>query len=193
MSWKRSNPIIRKTAHDGQEMVTESIKSEYQRYKSLGEMAISQVKDDDLHKVLGEDANSIAVIMNHISGNLKSRFTNFLTEDGEKSWRNRDEEFEEKLEKRAILLKRWDESWKILFDEINPLKDYDLGKIVKIRGKELTVADALQRSFAHVSYHVGQIVLMARIHVGKDWKSLSIPRGKSAEYNLNPTKERSSN
>jgi uncharacterized damage-inducible protein DinB len=171
-------------------MVIESIGSEYQRYKSLAEMAISQVKDDDLHEVVGEDANSIAVIMNHISGNLKSRFTNLLTEDGEKSWRNRDEEFEEKLESRTILLERWDESWKILFDEVNSLKDSDSGKTVRIRSKELTVLDALQRSLAHVSYHVGQIVLLGRIHVGKDWKSLSIPRGKSREYNLTPTKER---
>lgn len=171
-------------------MIIESIKSEYQRYKSGAEMAIVQVKDDDLHKVFGEDGNSIAVIMNHISGNLKSRFTNFLTEDGEKSWRNRDEEFEEKLEDRTILLKKWDEAWRILFDEINSLKDSDLGKVVRIRGKELTVSDALQRSLAHVSYHVGQIVLLARTHVGSEWKSLSIPRGKSQEYNLNPTKER---
>lgn len=171
-------------------MIIESIQSEYQRYKSLAEMAILQVKENDLQKVLAEDGNSVSVIMNHISGNLKSRFTNFLTEDGEKSWRRRDEEFEEQLEDRTILLKRWDESWKILFDEISSLKDPDLGRMVRTRGKELTVADALQRSLAHLSYHVGQIVLLARIHAGKDWKSLSIPRGKSEEYNLHPTKER---
>lgn len=171
-------------------MLIESIKSEYQRYKSLTENAIAQIKDNDLHKVLGEDGNSIAVIMNHLSGNLKSRFINFLTEDGEKPWRNRDEEFEEKLEDRTILLKRWDESWQILFYEIDALQDSDLSKVVRIRGKELTVSEALQRSLAHAAYHVGQIVLLARIHVGKNWKSLSIPRGKSQEYNLNPTQER---
>jgi uncharacterized damage-inducible protein DinB len=171
-------------------MIIESIKLEYQRYKSLAEMAFAQVKDDDLHKLLGEDSNSIAVIMNHISGNLKSRFTNFLTEDGEKSWRNRDTEFEEEPEDRPALLKKWDASWEILFDEINSLNDSDLGKVVRIRGKELTVSDALHRSLAHVANHVGQIVLMARIHVGREWKSLSIPRGKSQEYNLAPTKER---
>jgi uncharacterized damage-inducible protein DinB len=171
-------------------MILDSIKSEYQRYKSLAEAAIAQVKDDDLHKVLGEDNNSITVIMNHISGNLKSRFTNFLTEDGEKPWRHRDGEFEEKREDRTILLKKWDESWSILFHEIDALQDSDLDKMVRIRGNELTVSDALQRSLAHASYHVGQIVLLARIHVGRDWKSLSIPRGKSQEYNLNPTKER---
>ncbi len=165
-------------------MIIESIKSEYQRYKSLAEAAITQVKDDDLHKVIGEDNNSIAVIMNHISGNLKSRFTNFLAEDGEKPWRNRDEEFEEKREDRAILLKKWDESWKILFHEIGSLQDSDLSKMVVIREQELTVSDALQRSLAHASYHVGQIVLLGRIHVGKGWKSLSIPRGKSQEFQL---------
>jgi uncharacterized damage-inducible protein DinB len=174
-------------------MIVESIKSEYQRYKSLAEMAVSQVKDDDLHRLLAEDVNSIAVVMSHIAGNLKSRFTNFLTEDGEKSWRNRDGEFEERSEDRTALLKKWDEAWRILLDEIDRLKDSDLGKVVRIRGKELTASDALQRSLAHVSYHVGQIVLMGRAYVGRDWKSLSIPRGKSQEYSLNPTRERQPN
>jgi len=91
------------------------------------------------------------------------------------------------------LLEKWNESWKILFDQLDALKDSDLDKMVKIRGKELTVCDALQRSLAHASYHVGQIVLIARAHAGRVWKSLSIPRGKSQEYNLNPTKERISN
>jgi len=174
-------------------MIIESINTEYRRYKSLAEMALGQVRDDDLHQVLGEDGNSIAVIMNHISGNLKSRFTNFLTEDGEKSWRKRDEEFEEHSEDRTSLLKKWDASWRILFDELNSLDDSDLGKVVRIRGKELTVSDALHRSLAHVANHIGQIVLMARIHIGGDWKSLSIPRGTSQDYNLNPTKERQPN
>lgn len=174
-------------------MIIESVKSEYQRYKSFAEMAVSQVKDDDLHKAFGYDGNSIAVIMNHLSGNLESRFTNFLSEDGEKPWRRRDAEFEEKLEGRTILFAKWDKSWTILFNEIRSLKDSDLKRSVRIRGKELTISDALQRSLAHVSYHVGQIVLLARIHTGKKWKSLSIPRGKSEEYNLDPTKERPPN
>jgi hypothetical protein len=132
-------------------MIIKSLKSEYQRYKSLAEAAIAQIKDDDLHKVLGEDGNSIAVIMNHISGNLKSRFTNFLTEDGEKPWRNRDQEFEETQEDRTILLKKWDEAWMILFHEIDSLQDADFGRVVRIRGKESTVADALERSFTILS------------------------------------------
>jgi uncharacterized damage-inducible protein DinB len=163
-------------------MIVESIRFEYQRYKSLAEKAIVQVKDEDLHQALGDDANSIAITMNHISGNLKSRFTNFLTEDGEKSWRNRDIEFEEQLEDRMNLLKKWEESFRILFDQIDLLTDSDFGKMIRIRGQELTVSDALQRSLAHLSYHVGQIVLIARAHVGRDWKSLSIPRGKSQDF-----------
>lgn len=174
-------------------MIIKSITSEYERYKSLTEMAIAQVKDHDLHTIVGEGGNSIAVVMNHLSGNLTSRFTNFLTEDGEKVWRKRDEEFEERSEDRTTLLKRWNAAWGILFDQMNSLKDSDLGKVVKIRGQELTVSAALQRSLAHASYHAGQIVLMARAHVGKRWKSLSIPRGKSQEYGSNPTKERRPN
>ena len=168
-------------------MMIESIQSEYKTYKSIAERALAQVRDEDLHRPLGDDANSISVTMNHISGNLKSRFTNFLTEDGEKSWRNRDGEFEEKLDDRTNLLKKWDESWKILFDEISSLQDSDFGKVVKIRGKELTVSHALQRSLAHLCYHVGQIVVIARAHVGKDWKSLSIARGKSKDFRPGPS------
>lgn len=171
-------------------MILKSIQSEFESYKSLVEKVMAQVSDDDLHKPLAEDGNSIAVIMNHISGNLTSRFTNFLTEDGEKSWRNRETEFEAKREERSVLLKKWYEAWDILLEEIDALNDTDLGKTVKIRGKELTVSGALQRSLAHTSYHVGQIVLMARTFAGKNWEWLSIPPGKSREYNLNATNER---
>ncbi|MBI3112552.1 MAG: DUF1572 family protein [Ignavibacteriales bacterium] len=171
-------------------MIIESILSEYRRYKALAEMAVSQVKDDDLHKSFGDEGNSIAVIMTHLSGNIKSRFTAFLIEDGEKPWRRRDEEFEDRQEERTTLLATWDEAWRVLFDAIRGLEDLDLGRIVSIRGKELTISDALQRSLTHLSYHVGQIVLLARFHAGREWKSLSIPRGSSGEYNLNPTKER---
>jgi uncharacterized damage-inducible protein DinB len=169
-------------------MIIESIRFEYRRYKSLVEKAIAQIKDDDLFRVIGDDGNSIAVTMNHLSGNLKSRFTNFLTEDGEKSWRNRDVEFEEKIEDRMTLIKKWEESFQVLFDQLEQLEDSDFGKIVKIRGQELTVSDALQRSLAHFSYHAGQVVLLARVHVGKEWKSLSIPRGKSQDFLPDPRK-----
>ena len=174
-------------------MVIESIKSEYNRYKSLTELAVAQVKDEDLQKIIPGTENSVAILMNHLSGNLKSRFTNFLTEDGEKPWRNRDGEFEESNKNRTNLLKDWNESFGILLDELNKLTDADLSRKVKIRETELTVSDALTRSLSHLSYHVGQIVLIARQHVGANWKSLSIPKGKSQTYNLNPTKEKKPN
>ena len=174
-------------------MVIESIKSEYNRYKSLTELAVAQVKDEDLNKIISGAENSIAILMNHLSGNLKSRFTNFLTEDGEKPWRNRDGEFEESNKNRAALLKDWNEAFGILLDELNKLTDEDLSRKVKIRETELTVSDALTRSLSHLSYHVGQIVLIARQHVGANWESLSIPKGKSQTYNLNPTKEKKPN
>jgi hypothetical protein len=171
-------------------MVIDSIKNEYSRYKSQVELAIDQIQDADLHSVVREGGNTIAILMNHLSGNLKSRFTNFLNEDGEKPWRDRDQEFEELQEDRSTLLKNWKESWNILFDQLDKLSDSDLGKIIKIRNHELTVSDALIRSLSHLSYHAGQIVLVAKIHVGKGWKTLSVPIGQSKEYNLNPTKEK---
>ncbi|MCL4551297.1 MAG: DUF1572 domain-containing protein [Bacteroidetes bacterium] len=174
-------------------MVIESIKSEYNRYKSLAELAVVQVRDEDLHKIIPGTENSIAILMNHLSGNLKSRFTNFLTEDGEKPWRNRDGEFEESNKNRDALLKDWNEAFEVLLTELNKLTDADLLRKVKIRETELTVSDALARSLSHLSYHVGQIVFIARQHVGANWKSLSIPKGKSQTYNLNPTKEKKPN
>lgn len=174
-------------------MVVEAIKSEYNRYKTLTELAIAQVREEDLSKILGEDGNSISIVMNHLIGNLKSRFTNFLTEDGEKPWRNRDGEFEEKNSSKEELLKGWNESFEILFNQLDLLNDSDLSKEVKIREQKLSVAEALARSLSHCSYHVGQIVLIARFHVGKDWKSLSIPKGKSQAYNADPVKEKKPN
>ena len=171
-------------------MVIDSIKNEYSRYKSQVELAIDQIQDADLHSVVREGGNTIAILMNHLSGNLKSRFTNFLNEDGEKPWRDRDQEFEELQEDRSILLKNWKESWNILFDQLDKLTDSDLGRIIKIRNRDLTVSDALIRSLSHLSYHAGQIVLVAKIHVGKGWKTLSVPIGKSKEYNLNPAIEK---
>ena len=171
-------------------MVIESIKNEYSRYKSQVELAIDQIQDTDLHKVVREGGNTIAILMNHLSGNIKSRFTNFLNEDGEKPWRDREHEFEEFHEDRSTILNKWKESWNILLDQLDKLSDSDLDKIIKIRNRDLTVSDALIRSLSHLSYHAGQIVLVAKIHVGDGWKSLSIPKDQSKEYNLNPTKEK---
>ena len=173
-------------------MIISSINSEYLRYKKLGEGAIEQIPDNGINKVFGDDNNSIAVIVSHISGNLKSRFTDFLTTDGEKTWRKRDTEFFERNLTRKDLIDKWNEGWKVLLDTLVKLSDSDINKVITIRNQELTVIEALHRSLAHTSYHVGQIVFIARTIVGKNWKSLSVPRGGSAEYNKNPTLEKGS-
>ena len=165
--------------------VTSSIAAEFRRYKSLGEAAIAQVNEADLAKVAGED-NSIAVIVWHIGGNLRSRFTDFLTADGEKPWRNRDEEFEARVVTREELLAKWESGWQALFGALASLTDADLDRNVTIRGRPLAVSDALLRSLAHTSYHVGQIVYLAKEGAGGGWTSLSIPKGQSAAFNQNP-------
>lgn len=169
-------------------MIIESIKSEYLRYKVLAEGAFEQISEEGLNKLYGDDSNSISVIVCHISGNLKSRFTDFLTSDGEKTWRKRDTEFEERNLSRNDLIKKWNEGWNVLLNSINALTDNDLEKMNTIRGKDITVAEALHRSLAHLSYHVGQIIFIAKMIAGKNWRSLSIPRGGSEQYNLNADK-----
>jgi uncharacterized damage-inducible protein DinB len=170
--------------------VIESIRGEYQRYKKLAEAAISQVDDDRLSAAPSAEGNSIAMICWHVAGNLKSRFTDFLTSDGEKSWRNREEEFEGRTVARADLLARWEDGWKALFAALDGLSDDALSREVKIRGQGLSVIEALHRSLAHTSYHVGQIVFLAKEHVGGNWASLSIPKGQSAAFNQNPQGQR---
>ena len=152
-------------------------------YKELAEKALAQVKDEDLHRVLGDDGNSIAVLMQHISGNLRSRFTDFLVSDGEKPWRDRDGEFSEKQLSRAALLEVWEGAWTVFFQEAGPLGASDMLRTVLIRNEPHTVQDALHRQLAHYAYHVGQIVLLARSFVGAEWTSLSIPRGGSHRFN----------
>ncbi|MEO8483234.1 MAG: DinB family protein [Acidobacteriota bacterium] len=161
----------------------ESIRAEYERYKALAEGAISQIEDHDLVASRGSDANSVATVCWHISGNLRSRFTNFLTEDGEKSWRTREEEFDPRQPGRAELLAKWEEGWQPLFVALAELTDEDLDRTVTIRRQPLKVYEALHRSLAHTSYHVGQIVLIAKETRGDAWKSLSIPRGQSDAFN----------
>ncbi len=173
-------------------MVIEVIKSEFERYKSIAERAVEQLNENDLNKQLDSDGNSIAVLLKHLSGNLKSRFTNFLTEDGEKTWRDRDGEFESGDKSRTELLDSWNEAFKIVFEELKNLTEEKLNTKVFIYGKELTVAKALAWSLTHTSYHVGQIVLLAKHYAGKEWKTLSIAKGKSAEFNANQFKEKKS-
>lgn len=163
---------------------------EYRRYREGGEKAMAQVSDDALNKVVGDESNSIGTIARHVGGNLVSRFTDFLTADGEKPWRNRDGEFAAGPFTRAEV----DEAWKTGFDvverELGNLLDDDLTQEITIRGQSLTVHEALCRSLAHTAMHTGQIVLLAKMFAGKDWKTLSIPRGQSAQYNANPTMEK---
>ena len=152
-------------------------------YKHLGERAIAQVPDDALATCLDAESNSIALIVKHMAGNMRSRWTDFLSSDGEKPNRNRDTEFEAPPRTRAELLVMWDEGWKCMFDALAPLSDGDLGRSVLIRNEPHSVMQAIQRQVAHYSYHVGQIVFLAKHCAGERWTSLSIPRGKSADVN----------
>jgi len=168
-----------------------SIEGEWRRYKALGEAALRQARDEELGQDGPGAGNSIAVIVWHIAGNLKSRFTDFLTSDGEKPWRNRDEEFRPRRDvSRAEVMEKWNEGWAVLLAALEPLKDADLSRTVVIRGENSHVHDALHRLLAHTSYHVGQIVYLAKAFRARDWESLTIPLGKSAEYNRHPTHER---
>jgi uncharacterized damage-inducible protein DinB len=167
--------------------IIESIRSEYLRYKKLAEAAIAQVPDDKLAAMATDESNSIIVICWHVSGNLKSRFTDFLTDDGEKPWRQRDEEFETRRAGREELLARWEDGWSALFAALTGLSDDALSRDVTIRQQKLSVIEALHRSLAHTSYHVGQIVYLSREAAGSAWTSLSIPKGQSAAFNANPS------
>src|SRR3954468_15520286 len=164
-------------------MLIDDFRSEYDKYRVMGTKAIAQIDDAALNLVPSEDANSIAMIVRHVSGNLASRFTDFLTTDGEKGWRNRDDEFAERSFTRGDVDKLWRDGWAILDEQLAKLTDADLTRTVTIRNQPLTVHAALTRSLAHVASHVGQIVLLARMRAGKDWTSLSIPRGGSAAFN----------
>jgi hypothetical protein len=152
-------------------------------YKHLGERAIAQASDDALMVCLDTESNSIALIVKHMAGNMRSRWTDFLTSDGEKPNRDRNTEFEAPPGNRAELLAMWDEGWKCTFEALAPLSDADLGRTVLIRKEPHSVMQAIQRQVAHYSYHIGQIVFLAKHCAGERWTSLSIPRGKSTDVN----------
>ena len=171
-------------------VLMESIDAEYRRYKALAEAAMAQLSEAELGDPGPSTGNSVAVIAWHIAGNLQSRFTDFLTSDGEKPWRHREEEFASRAPTRTDLEQHWERGWSTLFDAVAALSDDDLNRHVVIRGKELPVHAALHRSLAHASYHVGQIVFLAKALRGASWKYLSIPPGGSESYNANPTMER---
>jgi hypothetical protein len=157
---------------------------QFQRLKTLADKALAQVTDAELFTMLDPESNSIAIIMKHLAGNMRSRWTEFLTSDGEKPDRNRDGEFEMASgETRAAVLKNWENGWKRLFNAIEPLGENDLARSVLIRGQGHSVIQAINRQLTHYACHVGQIVFIAKHFRSKDWQSLSIPRGKSAEFN----------
>jgi uncharacterized damage-inducible protein DinB len=170
--------------------VIESIRTEYLRYRQLAENAMAQLDEADLSKPGPNGGSSIATICWHISGNLVSRFTDFLTSDGEKPWRAREEEFQARQVTRAELLETWGRGWDVLFDALAALDDAALGRTVTIRSQPLRVDEALHRSLAHASYHVGQIVYLAKAMRGAEWRYLSIPPGGSTAYNQAPDRER---
>ena len=154
----------------------------YRNYKALGDRAIAQAPDADLHTLVDPDSNSIAIIVKHLAGNLRSRFTDFLTTDGEKPTRNRDAEFEmPDHASQAEMLQWWESSWKVTLDTIDALKPDDLDRTVYIRGEVFLVVESLNRLATHTAYHVGQIVLLAKHFAGPNWTSLSIPKNRSAE------------
>jgi len=152
-------------------------------YKKLGERSMEQVPDDALTATLDAESNSIATIVKHLCGNMQSRWSDFLTTDGEKPSRDRDAEFEAPPQTRAEILALWEDSWKVVFDALAPLTDDDLGRTIRIRGERHSVMQAIHRQVAHYAYHIGQIVYIAKHYSGERWKSLTIPRGKSADYN----------
>ncbi len=173
-----------------QRSIVFSIEAEYRRYRSLAEAAMAQLSEPELSTPGPNDGNSVAVIAWHVAGNLASRFTDFLTTDGEKPWRNREQEFASRSPTREELREHWDRGWAILFESLAGLSDDDLDRIVTIRRAEHKVYAALYRSLAHASYHVGQIVYLAKSRRGHEWQFLSIPPGGSDAYNENPDIDR---
>lgn len=160
-----------------------SIIKQFEYYKSLGDKTFNQLNFEDLQNEISVDANSISIIVKHIVGNMLSRWTNFLTEDGEKQWRHRDQEFENTYTSKEELKEHWEKGWKCLFEAIKALKESDLEQIIYIRNQGHTVTEAINRQLAHYSYHVGQIVFLGKLIKGENWKSLSIPKGDSSKYN----------
>ena len=162
----------------------------FEKAKKLADKAIAQLKDEEFFIALDEESNSVAVIMKHIAGNMFSRWTDFLTSDGEKPNRNRDMEFviEPSTTKKDVI-DYWERGWKCVFEALQPLRPEDFEKTVTIRGEKHTIVEAINRQMAHYSYHIGQIVFLAKHFRSADWKSLSIPRNRSAEFNAMMTKK----
>lgn len=170
----------------------ESVKKQFLYYKTLGEKAMEQLEPEQLFISVNDDTNSIAVIVKHLSGNMLSRWTDFLTTDGEKDWRNRDNEFENTIKTKEELLNVWNKGWDCFLNAINALTPQQLETIIYIRNEGHTVVEAINRQLAHYPYHVGQIVFYAKMLKQTEWNSLSIPKNKSDSYNADKfSKEKS--
>ena len=167
----------------------EEVRRQMREHKRMGEGAIAQLRDEELFVMLDPEANSVAVLVKHLAGNMRSRFTDFLTSDGEKPDRFRDQEFElTPATTRTDVLKWWEAGWACVFAAIDPLKPQDVMRMVTIRGEPHTVLQAINRQIAHYAQHIGQIVFLAKHLRSSEWKTLSVPRGKSEEYKTAPPK-----
>ena len=161
----------------------ESTIKQFAYYKMLGDKTIEQVPEEKLFWQFNDDSNSIAIIVKHLWGNMLSRWTDFMTADGEKEWRQRDAEFENDIKDKADLLAKWEAGWQCLFDALSPLTEEDLSKTIYIRNQGHAVVEAINRQLAHYAYHIGQLVFVGKMIQGEQWQSLSIPKGKSKEFN----------
>ncbi len=173
--------------HEIAKIFLSSVIQRFRESKVLAEKTFIQMKSEEFHFTPNEASNSMAIIIQHLYGNMKSRWTNFLTEDGEKEGRNRDDEFIHHITSRESLMVMWEEGWKIFLDTLGSLTEEDLFKIITIRSKPLVVMDAINRQLAHYSYHVGQIVYLGRWVRNQEWQTLSIPKGGSGIFNQNQT------
>ena len=161
----------------------DSVKNQFEYYKMLGDKTFAQLPEDKLFWQYNDESNSIAIIVNHLSGNMLSRWTDFLTSDGEKEWRNRDQEFENSIKTKDELLQKWNDGWTCFFNTLKTLKEDDLSTIIYIRNQGHTVLEAINRQLAHYPYHVGQIVFIGKMICNQKWTSLSIPKGNSSAFN----------
>ncbi|MEO1262408.1 MAG: DUF1572 family protein [Bacteroidota bacterium] len=166
-----------------EENYLESILKQFKYYKMLGERTFEQLKEPDLFWQFNPESNSIAVIVNHLSGNMKSRWTDFLTADGEKKWRNRDQEFEDIIKSKKELTNQWEAGWHCVFAALNSINKNNFNTEIYIRNQGHTIVEAINRQLAHYAYHIGQITFIGRMIKGDEWKSLSIPKGQSKEFN----------
>ncbi len=160
-----------------------SSKTLFEYYRSLGDKTFAQLSEAQLLQKTDDEANSIAIIVNHLNGNMLSRWTNFLSEDGEKEWRQRDAEFEEKINSRDDLLIKWNQGWDCVFTALDSINEENFNQLVYIRNQGHSILEAVQRQLGHYAYHVGQIVFLGRMIKGDDWTSLSIPKGDSNVFN----------